>query len=89
MALGAQGRRVRGMVVAHGTRVAVAGIVVGLVVSLAGVRVLESLLFGVETLDPLTFASIGVVMLGVTVLACYLPSRRASSVDPMQTLRAD
>lgn len=89
MALGAEGPRVRRMVVMQGGRVALTGIAVGVAVSLALSGVLESLLFGVRALDVVTFAAMPALMLAVAAIACYVPARRASSVDPMQALRAD
>ena len=65
------------------------GIVIGLATALGAVRVLESLLFGVQPLDPSAFIAMPVVMLLVALLASYVPARRASAVDPMWSLRAD
>lgn len=89
MALGAEAPRVRRMVVVQGGRVALAGVAIGVVAALGVTSVLDSLLFGVESLDAATFAAMPAVMLLVAALACYLPARRASSVDPMEALRAD
>ena len=89
MALGAEAPRVRRMVVLQGGRVAFIGVVLGVVVALGLTGVLESLLFGVKKLDVVTFAAMPAIMLAVAAVACYLPARRASSVDPMQALRAD
>ncbi|MDQ3171697.1 MAG: ABC transporter permease [Acidobacteriota bacterium] len=89
MALGAEAPQVRRMVVLQGGRVAFIGVVLGVVVALGLTGVLESLLFGVKKLDLVTFAAMPAIMLAVAAVACYLPARRASSVDPMQALRAD
>ena len=89
MALGAQGARVRMMIVAQATRVAGLGVAVGLVLAAASARLLDSLLFGVQALDPMTYAAMALLMLVVAALASYVPCRRASSVSPMQTLRSD
>ena len=88
MALGAQAERVRRMVVVEGIRVVAIGVVVGLAVSVAASRALGSLLFGVQATDPGTFVVVTVIMMGVGVVASYLPARRASSVDPVESLRA-
>ena len=89
MALGAQAGRVRNMVVGQGIRVTAAGIMIGLVLSGVAARVLESLLFGVQGRDPATYIAMALLMLVVAALASYVPSKRASSVDPMNILRSD
>ena len=89
MALGAEAPRVRRMVVLQGGRVALLGIALGVVAALGLTSVLESLLFGVQTFDVATFAAMPAMMLAVAAVACYLPARRASAVDPMEALRAD
>lgn len=87
MALGAEAQRVQRMIVAQGARVVLAGVVVGVLVSLASTSLLRGLLFGVEPLDPGTFATMSITMVGVGLAASYLPARRASSVDPAESLR--
>jgi putative ABC transport system permease protein len=89
MALGAQRSRVLRLVLAQGVRLTLAGVAVGLVGSLAGARLLEGLLFGVSTRDPVTFAGVPILLFLVAVIACYLPARRAASVDPAVALRSD
>ena len=89
IALGAPADGVRRMVLRQGLIVAGAGIVVGLLGALALTRVLESLLFGTTARDPLTFAVTTLLLVSVAGLASYLPARRASTVDPMEALRAD
>ena len=89
MALGALAADVRRMVVAQGARVAVIGVVIGLVAAIFLARSLESLLYEIEARDPFVFASVSVLMLGVAVLACYMPARRASSVDPVEAIRVE
>ena len=89
MALGAEAPQVRRMVVLQGVRVTLAGVGFGLVAAVGFTRLLDSLLFGVGTLDVLTFLATAVVMVVVAMLASYIPARRASSVDPMLSLRAE
>ena len=89
MALGAQAGRVQRMVVGQGARVLLVGVVLGLVAAAASTRALRSLLFEVGTLDPLTFAGVAGGMVLVGLLAAYLPARRASRVDPMESLRGE
>lgn len=87
MALGAQARRVRRMVVAQGFRVVGAGVVVGLGIAIAATRALRGLLYGVEPADLGTFLVMAAMLAVVGLLASYLPARRASSVDPIESLR--
>ena len=89
MALGAEAGGVRRMVVAEGGRVALIGVATGVLAAVGLTRFIESLLFGVEPLDVLTFTAVAVVMVGVALLASYLPARRASRVDPVEALRAE
>lgn len=89
MALGAQARELRRMVVARGSRVALVGVVLGAGAALLTTRVLGSLLFGVRPVDGPTFVGMAALMLGVAVLAAYIPARRASSVDPIRSLRVE
>ena len=89
MALGAEAQRVRRMVVMQGARVTLAGVTVGLAAALALTRILDSLLFGVGALDLPTFAAMASLMVGVALAASYIPAWRASSVDPMEALRAE
>ncbi len=90
LALGAERRDVFRMVVGHGLRLALAGLAIGTAVALILTRVLPSfshLLYGVGASDPTTFVTISVVLTAVAVLACYIPARRATHVDPMVALR--
>ena len=89
MALGASPRDVLTLVTGQGVRLAAAGILLGLVAAYAVTRVLESLLFGVSTTDPVTFAGIAALLAAVAILAAYLPARRATRTDPMVVLRAE
>ena len=89
MALGASAAAVRRMVVAQGTRVVAVGVGVGLIASFAATRSLASQLFGVAAVDGPTFAAMAVLMLLIGAVAAYVPARRASRVDPCQSLRSD
>jgi predicted permease len=87
MAMGAQTGGVLRLVVGQGMRLAGAGLVLGLIVAFAAMRILGSLLFGVSAHDPLTFAGVSLVLTLAAVLACYIPARRATKVDPIIALR--
>lgn len=87
MALGAEARELRLMVVVQGVRVVVVGVAIGAVIALLSTRALGSLLFGVAAIDLLTFIGMSVTMVGVGMLASYVPARRASNVDPIRSLR--
>ena len=87
VALGAARHEVLGMILGQGLRTALAGIAVGVPGALALTRTMQSLLFDVKPADPLTLLSAAAVLLGVAALACYVPARRATRVDPMLALR--
>jgi putative ABC transport system permease protein len=87
MALGAQGRDVLRMVVGQGMKLAGLGIAIGLAAAFGLSRLLTALLFGVKPNDPLTFVSIGLLLALVALLACWLPARRATRIDPLVALR--
>jgi putative ABC transport system permease protein len=89
VALGARVRDILQLVVGQGMRLVIVGLVVGVVGSLALTRVLSGFLFGVQPTDPLTFAVVSVLLAAVGALACYLPARRATKIDPMSALRAE
>jgi len=87
MALGAQTREVLKLVVGRGTVLIMIGIVIGMAGALALTRLMKSLLFSVSATDPLTFVVVGSLLAAVGLLACYLPARRATKVDPLVALR--
>ncbi len=89
IALGAQARDVLQLVVGHGMKLAMIGVGFGLLGALALTRLMKTLLFGVSPTDPTTFALIALLILGVALLACYLPARRVTRADPMIALRYD
>src|SRR5262245_12985245 len=89
MALGARPRDVLLMVVSQGMTLALVGVFIGLAVALAVTRVLKGLLFELSVTDPPTFTLIAALLMGVAFLACYLPARGATKVDPMIALRQE
>jgi putative ABC transport system permease protein len=89
MALGAQASRVQRMVVGQGAKVLMVGVALGLLAAAASTRALRSLLFEVGALDGASFAGVAAAMVLVGLLAAYLPARRASRVDPMESLRGE
>ncbi|MCA1612652.1 MAG: ABC transporter permease [Acidobacteria bacterium] len=89
MALGAGGRNVLWLILGHGLRLTLVGVAVGLAIALLLTRVLESLLYGVSRIDLLTYAGVATLLTLVALLACYVPARRATRVDPLLTLRQE
>jgi putative ABC transport system permease protein len=89
MALGATAAAVLKQVVGQGTRVVVVGVIIGLAAALGATRLLGALLYDVKAVDPVMFTAMAIAMLGMGVLASYMPARRASAVDPMEALRSD
>jgi predicted permease len=89
MALGAGRGQVFTMVVGRGSRLAAAGIGIGLFVALGATRLLGGLLYGVEPTDPITFAGVAALLMVVAIAACAIPARRATRVDPLIALRSD
>jgi ABC-type antimicrobial peptide transport system, permease component len=89
IALGAQRRDVLKLVVAQGLTLTLIGIGIGLAAALALTRLMRSLLFEVSVTDPLTFAGLAALLSVVALLACYLPARRATKVDPMVSLKCE
>jgi len=89
MALGAQRGNVMQLILRDGLQLALAGIGLGLLGAFGVVRIMRNLLYEVAPTDPLTFATITLLLAGVALLACWLPARRASHVDPIVALRTD
>jgi predicted permease len=87
MALGAQPGDIRRMVIGQGARLALAGVAIGLAGALYLARYMAPLLYGIETRDPVTFAIVPVLLIGVTLAASWIPAARATRVDPIETLR--
>jgi putative ABC transport system permease protein len=87
MAIGARPRDVFKMVLGQGMKLALIGVVLGLGFAFALTRLMETMLFGVEPTDKLTFAAISIMLITVALLACYLPGRRATKVEPTISLR--
>jgi len=87
MALGAERKDVLKLVVGHGVVITAIGIGAGLAAAVGLTRLMSSLLFGVTTTDPITFAAVSVVLAGVALGACFVPAMRAARVDPMVALR--
>jgi putative ABC transport system permease protein len=89
MALGASPGAVQAMILGEGLRLAALGIGLGLLAALAATRLIQQLLFGVTAHDPLIYAGISLLLAAVAALACWLPARRATKVDPLVALRAE
>ena len=87
LALGAQLRDVLRLVLTHGLRLAVLGVALGLIGAYVATRAITSLLYGVSATDPLTYGVVSAALVIVAVLACYIPARRATKVDPLVALR--
>ena len=87
LALGAQGGDVLKIVLRQGTKLALVGVVIGIAAALALTRLMTNLLFGVTAHDPLTFVAVAALLILVALLACYIPARRATLVDPIVALR--
>jgi ABC-type antimicrobial peptide transport system permease subunit len=88
-ALGAQQGELKGMFVRHGLVLAGIGVVIGLGAAAGLTRLMSTLLYGITPLDPVTYVAVPLVLVTATVLASYLPARRAASVDPVEALRSE
>jgi putative ABC transport system permease protein len=89
VALGAQSHHVLRMVIGQGMKLVMFGIAIGLVAAFALTRLMRALLFGVSATDPLTFTVIALLLSAVALLACWIPARRATKVDPLISLRSE
>jgi putative ABC transport system permease protein len=87
LALGAQKRNILRVILQQGFQLAVAGATIGIVCAVIVSHLMASLLYGVKPIDPVSFASVAALFIGVALLACYLPARRAMKIDPMVALR--
>jgi ABC-type antimicrobial peptide transport system permease subunit len=89
MALGAQRGEVSSLFLAYGLRLTAIGLVIGLAAAYGATRLLSSLLFGVSPVDPLTYSLVAALLALAALLACYIPARSASSMDPVQALHSE
>jgi putative ABC transport system permease protein len=87
VALGAKRGHVFRLVIGQGLRLTIIGICIGVAAALGLTRLMTSLLYGLSATDPLTFASVAILLCGVALAACYIPARRAMRIDPMVALR--
>ncbi len=87
MALGAQRSDVSTMVIRSGLAISVSGVAIGVVGAMTLNRLMSTLLFGVSGTDPITYFAVSAILLSVTSFACYLPARRAATVNPVEALR--
>jgi putative ABC transport system permease protein len=89
IAMGAQPRDVLRLIIGFGARLAFIGVVIGVIAALALTQLMKTLLFGVTATDPETMAAVSITLIAVTLIACYIPARRAMSVDPVIALRSE
>jgi ABC-type antimicrobial peptide transport system permease subunit len=89
IALGAANRSIVSMVVGHGVRHAAAGLAAGLVVAMGLTRFMRGVVYDVSTTDPLVYAMVGGIVLAVSLVASWLPARRAARVDPIIAMRSE
>jgi ABC-type antimicrobial peptide transport system permease subunit len=89
MALGAEQRGVLTMILREGLGMVLVGLTIGVAGALALSRVMDGLLFGVEPSDPVTFIAVALILIAVAIVACLVPARRATTIDPLVALRAD
>jgi ABC-type antimicrobial peptide transport system permease subunit len=89
LALGARRRHVLQLVLGEGLLLSTAGVAIGVAAALAGTRALSSQLYGIEPTDPTTYGGLAILLMAVSLWACWLPARRAMKVDPAVALRHD
>lgn len=89
VALGAQSKDVLSLVIGQGMKLVVVGLGIGLAAAFGLTRLMRTLLFNINPGDPLTFALVAVALMGIALLACYLPALKATRVDPMVALRSE
>ncbi len=89
MALGAERTDVLGMVIRQGMVITVGGVIAGVLGAVAATRLLSRWLYGVEATDPATFATVSLVLVGIALLATYVPARRAARADPVIAMRSE
>jgi ABC-type antimicrobial peptide transport system permease subunit len=77
------------LILGQGLKLAAVGVALGLLAATAFTRLLKGLLFGISASDPLTFALLAALLVGVALLACWIPARRATKVDPLEALRSE
>jgi putative ABC transport system permease protein len=87
LALGARQRDVLKLIVGQGMSLAIVGLTIGLILAFAAARLLSGFLYGVSSSDPLTFVGVALLLFAVAALACFIPARRATKVDPLLALR--
>jgi putative ABC transport system permease protein len=89
VALGAHSTNVRALIIRQGMLLTAVGLAVGLIVSLLATPVLQSLLIDLPATDPVTFVAVAALLIAIALVACYVPARRATRIDPIATLRAE
>ena len=89
IALDAQLSDVQKLILKQGMFLAAIGSICGLIIAFGGARMMKSMLYGVSTSDPITFTCVALLLFGIALLACWIPARRASRVEPMIALRAE
>jgi putative ABC transport system permease protein len=87
MALGADKGNIIALILKNGVKIALGGVTIGTLAAILLCRYLKAMLFAITPTDPLTYTTVAILLLGVALLACYLPARRAAKIDPMEALR--